>query len=77
MGNPTTALPKTGDQVNWKLTSKTTGEDISVTGFAGVKKSGAIDPPGVPQEFFVTWVGNNIVIERMSQEGIRWPREIG
>ena len=40
--------------MNWKLTSQTTGEKISVTGFAGVKAAGAVDPPGVPQEFFVT-----------------------
>ena len=50
---PPAALPKSGDLVNWQLQSKD-GARISVTGFAGVQPSGAADPPGVPQEFFVT-----------------------
>lgn len=52
-GKPS-ALPKTGQEVNWTLVSKESGETISVTGFAGVKPTGAQPPPGVPQEFFVT-----------------------
>ncbi|GJE84142.1 DyP-type peroxidase [Phanerochaete sordida] len=54
VGTPDSALPRTGDQVNWTLTSRTTGERISVSGFAGVKPPGADNPPGIPQEFFVT-----------------------
>lgn len=47
-------LPKSGQQVNWTLTAKETDETIAVTGFAGVKARGAEDPPGIPQDFFVT-----------------------
>lgn len=36
------------------MKSNATGEDISVVGFANVSKQGAVDPPGVPQGFFVT-----------------------
>ena len=52
--SPPAALPKTGQEVNWTLVSEESGETISVSGFAGVKPTGAQPPPGVPQEFFVT-----------------------
>ncbi|KIK52441.1 hypothetical protein GYMLUDRAFT_233483 [Collybiopsis luxurians FD-317 M1] len=44
--------PKTGDLVNLATTSE--GNIIEVSGFAKVRSASAVDPPGVPQEFFVT-----------------------
>ena len=51
VGTPRTE-PQSGDQVNLVLNHN--GSNISISGFARVKKQGAVDPPGVPQQFFVT-----------------------
>lgn len=44
--------PKSGDLVN--LVATYNGNNIEVSGFAKVRPSGAVNPPGVPPEFFVT-----------------------
>ncbi|VDC00498.1 unnamed protein product [Peniophora sp. CBMAI 1063] len=49
---PPGAEPQPGDEIN--LVVKWNEDKISVSGSARVQKAGAADPPGVPQQFFVT-----------------------
>lgn len=52
VSNPRVPL-QNGDQVNLVLDTAN-GDEIIVSGVAKVRSKGAVDPPGYPQEFFVT-----------------------